>query len=174
MYWVRGLNSPRSRCLYSFIVEFENFAGKNLFVWIRYLLTQFDSNRLVWVQELNLPPEGWKFCTRTGGHELNQRVIGFWEYVRTVINAYLKNQVKNHSKIDNSLYNQKSKISKSQKENRDNMISPPKLFSLSLHQQNFLSFLVKLPLFSVWKSKWSNCKLCTLAGFWCWKNWVWY
>ena len=43
------------------------------------------------------------------------------------INAYLKNQVENHSKIDNSVNNQKSKISKSnfskaQKEKRDNML----------------------------------------------------
>ena len=52
-------------------------------------------------------------CTRTGGHELDQRAIGVWKYVRTGINTYLKNQVENHSKIDNSINNQKSKISKS-------------------------------------------------------------
>ena len=43
------------------------------------------------------------------------------------INSYLKNQVENHFKIDNSVNNQKSKISKSnfskaQKEKRDNML----------------------------------------------------
>ena len=43
------------------------------------------------------------------------------------INAYLKNQVENQSKIDNSVNNQKSNISKSnfskaRKENRDNML----------------------------------------------------
>ena len=44
------------------------------------------------------------------------------------INAYLKNQVKNYSKIDNSINNQKSKISESNfskawKEKRNNMLS---------------------------------------------------
>ena len=43
------------------------------------------------------------------------------------ISAYLENQVENHSKIDNYLHNQKSKISKSNfskdwKEKRDNML----------------------------------------------------
>ena len=75
-----------------------------------------------------LPPAGWKFSTWTRGHELDQRAIGVWKYVRTGINAYLKTQVKNRSKIDNSVNNQKSKISKSNfseawKENRDNMLS---------------------------------------------------
>ena len=61
----------------------------------------------------NLPPAGWKFSTRTGGHELDQRAIGVWKCVHTGINAYLNNQVKKHSKIDNSMNNQKSKISES-------------------------------------------------------------
>ena len=73
----------------------------------------------------NLRPAGWKFSTRTGGHELDKRAIGVWKYVRTGINAYLKNQFENHSKIGNSVNNQKSKISKSnfskaRKEKRDN------------------------------------------------------
>ena len=37
----------------------------------------------------------------------------FWKYVRMGINLYPKNQVENHSKVDNSINNQKSKISKS-------------------------------------------------------------
>ena len=35
--------------------------------------------------------------------ELDQRAIGVWKYVRTEINAYLKNQIENYSKIDNSV-----------------------------------------------------------------------
>ena len=59
--------------------------------------------------------------------ELDQRVIGFWKYVRIGINTYLKNWVENHSKIDNSVNIQNSKTPKSNfskvwKENRDNMI----------------------------------------------------
>ena len=57
---------------------------------------------------LSLPPAGWKFNTRTGGHELDRISIGVWKYVRTGINAYLKNQVESHSKIDNSGNNQKT------------------------------------------------------------------
>ena len=36
-----------------------------------------------------------------------------WKYARTEINSYLKNQVEYHSKIDNTVNNQKSNISKS-------------------------------------------------------------
>ena len=73
------------------------------------------------------PPAYWEFSTRTEGHKLDQRSIGVWKYVRTEINAYLKNQVENHSKIDSSIKNQKSKISKSnfskaRKETRNNML----------------------------------------------------
>ena len=75
----------------------------------------------------SLPPAGWKFSTRTGGHEHDQRAIGVWKYILTVINAYLENQLENHSKIDNSVNNQKSKffksnLSKAQKEKWDNML----------------------------------------------------
>ena len=41
-------------------------------------------------------------------YELDQVVIGILKYVRMVILACLKNQVKNHSKIENSVNNQKS------------------------------------------------------------------
>ena len=75
----------------------------------------------------NLSPLGWKFSTITGDHELNQRAIGVWKYVRTWIHAYLENQVKNHSKIGNTVNNQKYKISRSNfskapKEKKDNML----------------------------------------------------
>ena len=64
--------------------------------------------------------------TEENAHEIDMRVIGLWKYVRTGILACLKNQVKNHSKIDNSVNNQKSKtpkyiLSKAWKENRDNI-----------------------------------------------------
>ena len=67
------------------------------------------------------------YSTEENVHELNKRSIIVWKYVHTVVNAYLKNQVENHSKIDNSVNNQKSKISryifsKACKENRDNML----------------------------------------------------
>ena len=51
--------------------------------------------------------------TEENVHELDQRAIRVWKYVRTGINAYFKNQVENHSKVDNSVNNQNSKISKS-------------------------------------------------------------
>ena len=91
-------------------------------------------------------------CGEANGNELDQRVIRVWKYVRMGINAYLKNQVENHSKIDNDGNNQKYEISKSNfskswKEKRDNIIPPTKLFPLSLHQLNLLSFPMKLPLF---------------------------
>ena len=41
--------------------------------------------------------------TQENGQELDQKAIGVWKYVRTGINTYLKNQVKNYSKIDNSV-----------------------------------------------------------------------
>ena len=44
--------------------------------------------------------------------ELYHRVIGLQKYVRTGILACLKNQFKNHSQINNSVNNQKSKIEK--------------------------------------------------------------
>ena len=44
-----------------------------------------------------------KLHTEENGQELDQRGIGVWKYVRTGINAYLKNQVENYSKIDNSV-----------------------------------------------------------------------
>ena len=49
------------------------------------------------------------------------------QYVRTGINTYLENQVENHSKIGNSVNNQKPKISKSNfskawREKGDNML----------------------------------------------------
>ena len=65
--------------------------------------------------------------TEENVHELDQRAIRVWKYVRTGINAYFKNQVENHSKVDNSVNNQKYKIFKSNfykalKENRDNIL----------------------------------------------------
>ena len=65
--------------------------------------------------------------TEENGQELDQRAIGVWKYIRMGINAYLKNQVENFSKIDNSVNNQTSKIlksnfSKAWKEKRDNML----------------------------------------------------
>ena len=45
------------------------------------------------------------------GQELYQRAIGAWKYVCTGINAYLDDQVENYSKIDNSVDNQKFKLS---------------------------------------------------------------
>ena len=67
------------------------------------------------------------YSTEENGHELDQRAIGVWKCLHTGINAYLKNQVENHSKINNSVNNQKSKISKyhfskAWKEKRDNML----------------------------------------------------
>ena len=53
------------------------------------------------------------YSTEENIHELDQRVIRVWKYVRTGINAYLKNQAENHSKIDDYLNNQKSKTFKS-------------------------------------------------------------
>ena len=44
-----------------------------------------------------------KFHTEENGKGLNQRAIGVLNYVPTGINAYLKNQVENYSKIDNSV-----------------------------------------------------------------------
>ena len=44
-----------------------------------------------------------KLHTEETGQELDQRVIAVWKYVRTGINKYLKNQVKNDSKMNNSL-----------------------------------------------------------------------
>ena len=44
-----------------------------------------------------------KSLTEESGHEIDQREIGVWKYIRTGINAYLKKQVKNYSKIDNSV-----------------------------------------------------------------------
>ena len=87
----------------------------------------YPAARLETMALANLPPAGWKFSTRTVSHELDQRAIGVWKYVCTVINASLNNQVENHSKMDNSVNNQKSKISKSnlskaRKENIDNIL----------------------------------------------------
>ena len=87
---------------------------------IKYVLVTRDNNR-------SLHPVGWKFSTRTGGHELDQRATVVWKYIRMVINAHFKNQVKNHSKIESSINDQKSKRSKSNfskawKEKRDNML----------------------------------------------------
>ena len=58
---------------------------------------------------------------------LDEISIGVWKYLRRGINAYLKNQVENYSKIDHSVNNQKSKISKynfskAQKEMKDNIL----------------------------------------------------
>ena len=63
--------------------------------------------------------------TEGNGHELDQRAIGLWKYVGML--ACLKNQVENHSKIENSVNNQKSKTSESNfskawKEKIDNML----------------------------------------------------
>ena len=70
---------------------------------------------LILVEEMQVPWEVGQtfqpYSTEENVQELDQRVIGVWKYVRTVINAYLKNQVENYSKIDNSVNNQKSKIS---------------------------------------------------------------
>ena len=70
----------------------------------------------------------YPYSTEENGHELNQRSIIFLQYVHTVLNVYFKNQVEKQSKIDNSVNNQKSKISKSNfskacKEKRKNMLS---------------------------------------------------
>ena len=54
-----------------------------------------------------------RYSTEENGHELNQRGIRAWKYVRTEINAYLENQVENYSKIDNFVNKQNAKISKS-------------------------------------------------------------
>ena len=75
----------------------------------------------------HLPYYNLKSHTKENFHELDQGVIGIWKYVRMGILVYLKNQVENHSKIDNSVNNQKSKtyksnFSKAWKENRDNML----------------------------------------------------
>ena len=100
-------------------------------------------------------------------------------YVRELIRIF-ENQVEDHSKIDNSVNNQKSKISKSNfskawKENIDNIHPTPKLFLPSLHQQNFLSFPVKLPLFFQYaKVSDKFVRFVQLWGFWCRKNYVWY
>ena len=80
------------------------------------------------------------------------------------INAYLKNQVENHSKIDNSVNNQKSKISKSNfskawKEKRDNMLT------LSRHHEpNKLILTIK------YYNKYSRYSRghTFLANFWSW------
>ena len=87
----------------------------------------------VWDARLGLFPYEFFACTiakhtEENGHELDQRAIRVWKYLRTGINAYLKNQVENHSKIDNYVNNQKSKISESNcskawREKRDNMLS---------------------------------------------------
>ena len=39
--------------------------------------------------------------TEENSQELDQKAIGVWKYILTVINAYLKNQVEKYSKIDN-------------------------------------------------------------------------
>ena len=75
----------------------------------------------------SLPTINLKWCTEENGQELEQRAIGLWKYARTGILACLKNQVENHSKIDNSINNQKSKTSMSNftkvwKEKRENML----------------------------------------------------
>ena len=48
------------------------------------------------------------YHTEENGHEIIQREIRVWKYVREGINACLKNQVESHSKIDNSGNNQKT------------------------------------------------------------------
>ena len=53
-----------------------------------------------------------KLNNEENGQELDHIDIWVWKYVRIGINADLKNQVENHSKIDNYVNNQKSKISK--------------------------------------------------------------
>ena len=69
-----------------------SFGGHRVKVTMRY------KNFMV-----NLTPACWKFSTRTGGHEINHRVIEIWKYIRTGINEYFKNQFENHSKIDSSV-----------------------------------------------------------------------
>ena len=59
-----------------------------------------------------LPATYKQFHTEENGHELKQRAIRVWKYIHTRINAYLKNQVENYSKINDSVDNQKSKIFK--------------------------------------------------------------
>ena len=53
------------------------------------------------------------YIIEENGQEMDWIAIGVLKYIRTVINAYLKYQVKSYSKIDNSVNNQKSKVSKS-------------------------------------------------------------
>ena len=54
-------------------------------------------------QNKTLPTTYLKLHTEENDQELDQRAIGVWKYVHTGINAYLKNQVKNYSKIDNTV-----------------------------------------------------------------------
>ena len=118
---------------------------------------------------------GWKFITRTECHELNQRAIGLWKYICTRIDAYLKNQVKNHSKIDNSVNNQKSKIfksnlSKAWKEKRDNMLvimSQTSLFLLL----NIMRKKVGTLGYQIWVIFWSGDNLVKFRNI---KNTFWY
>ena len=75
----------------------------------------------------NLPPTSWELSTRTGGHEIDHRAIGTLKYIHTGNIANLKNQVENHSKIENSINNQNSittnsNLSKDWKEKRNNML----------------------------------------------------
>ena len=86
--------------------------------WHSCLITCFFSwsvilSQLHIVACRNLPTTTVKIHTEENGHELNQRAIGLWKYICTVILAYMKNQVKKHFKVDNSVKNQKSKTSKS-------------------------------------------------------------
>ena len=101
--------------------------------------------------------------TEENGHELDQRTIRFLKYVRTVINAYLKNQVENHSKMDNSVNNQKSKISNSnfsraRKEKRDNM--------LEIMSQKILFLLLNIIIKTV------GTRVSNLSHFWSGDNLV--
>ena len=67
------------------------------------------------------------YSTEENGHELDQIVIRVWKYVRTGINVYLKDQVENHSKIDNYVNNQSPKSpslisTRPRRKKRDNML----------------------------------------------------
>ena len=97
--------------------------------------------------------------------ELDQRVIGFWKYVRIGINTYLKNWVENHSKIDNSVNIQNSKTPKSNfskvwKENRDNMLERNHESNKHIITINYYNNTVGTLGYQIW------------AIFWSWDNLV--
>ena len=90
-------------------------------------------------------------------------MIGIWKYVRTGIIVCLKNQVENHSKIDNYVNNQKSKTSKSNlykawKENRDNMLDIKIQTSLLLLLNIIMKIFGNIG-YQIWAIFWSGNKL---------------